>query len=76
MRKRLLSLKSVAELLDISQGTVRKLVQAGHLPPPRQVLGRIPRWTYEQVMGYLYALENGSLTTLSRPPKAPRQEQK
>jgi predicted DNA-binding transcriptional regulator AlpA len=66
--ERFYSLKKVASLLDVSEGTVRHLVTAGHLPSPLQVLGRIPRWSEKQIEAYQLALANGLLPPVSEDP--------
>jgi excisionase family DNA binding protein len=68
----LLSIGKVAARLDVSESTVRRLVEAGHLPKPMLVAGRLPRWSAAQVEWYVYALENGLLPPISEKASRPK----
>lgn len=51
---RLLSLKRVAELLDVSEKTVRRWLTSGEFPPPTHTLpGGSVRWEEQAVRGWL-----------------------
>lgn len=56
MKRVLLRIEEVAELLGISEGTVRNLVKKKLLPPPHKVLGRLARWFASDVRAYLRLL--------------------
>jgi excisionase family DNA binding protein len=52
-----LTIKDVAARLKVHTKTVRRLVELGHLAPPRKVAGTILRWTARDVETYLYRLD-------------------
>lgn len=57
MAKLLLTLKEVAELLDVSQSTMRNLVKDGRFPGPVKVTARVNKWLYSDVESFLRSLE-------------------
>ncbi len=75
---RLLTVKEVAHLLNVSERTVRRLVTEGHLAAPRSV-GGARRWFPGDVRVYLYRLRRGDFEgqdAVTKPAKGPvsRQE--
>lgn len=51
---RLLSLKRVAERLDVSEKTIRRWIDAGEFPPPTHLLpGQTQRWAETVVEGWM-----------------------
>jgi excisionase family DNA binding protein len=60
--ERLLSIARVAELLDVSTRTVRRMWEAGELPPPRRMRAGL-RWFQTDIDYYLAGLR------LQRPPQ-------
>jgi excisionase family DNA binding protein len=55
-KKRLLTIEDIAEMLSVSETTVRKLVKDKELAAPRKVAGRSARWFPEDVEDYLTKL--------------------
>ncbi len=50
----LLSAKSLARELDVSERTIRKLNNAGKIPKPRRVGGNV-RWSNEEIQDWIRA---------------------
>ncbi len=51
---RLLSIKRVAERLDVSEKTIRRWIDAGEFPPPTHILpGQTQRWAMTVVEGWM-----------------------
>lgn len=40
---------TAARLLDLKPGEFRSLVQAGHLPKPREIAPGVPRWVVDDL---------------------------
>lgn len=55
-KQKLLSIKDVATILDVSETTVRNLVRRKELSPPRKVGGRAARWFTSDIEEYLNRL--------------------
>jgi hypothetical protein len=68
---RLLGIRKVAAILDVSTPTVRRLVRAGILPPPKKLIGEIQKWSERQILGFLYAWENGLLPPIDGRARVP-----
>jgi excisionase family DNA binding protein len=75
-KKRLLSIKDVAEILNVSERTVRNLVKRKELAAPRKVAGKLARWFNSDVVAYLVRLRDqipdGNLSGRTRQEPAPR----
>ncbi len=69
-----LTLKEVAERLNVGEKTVRRMVARGEFPRPRY-LGGSPRWFEEDVTHYLYRLRRGDVGTIP-PPRSPKKVKK
>lgn len=57
---RLLSTRTVCDLLDVSDRNLRRLVASGRFPKPDLVLGRALKWRKSTVVG---AIEQGGSVT-------------
>ena len=57
----LLSIKIVAARMDLSQRTIRRLVEEGKFPKPRRIVAGHPRWLRSDFQTYLDALRLGIL---------------
>lgn len=68
---RLLSVASVAGLLDCSVKTVYRLVEVGHLDPPVKLLGE-NRWPAEAVERFRQRLIHGALPPPKKAEKKPK----
>jgi excisionase family DNA binding protein len=55
----LLTIRDIAQVLNVSEGTVRNLVKKGELPRARKVNGRLARWHRADVEAYLAKLRWG-----------------
>lgn len=55
-KRQLLDIKDVAEILNVSERTVRNLVKRKELAPPRKVGGKLARWFLSDVRDYLARL--------------------
>lgn len=73
MTDKLLSAKKVAEILDISETQVYRLVQWGHLPKASQVGRGVAKWFKSDVKEYMRKLKYGILPPI---PKEPRKKRK
>ncbi len=63
--ERLLNIKEVAERLNVSSRTVRRMVQHRDLPQPVCLGRRTKRWPSEAISTYLKRLTARSLSNLS-----------
>ena len=55
MDPKLLSIKQVAEILSVSEKTVRRLRDRGKLPPSKKI-GRSIRWRYADIRKFVERL--------------------
>lgn len=58
MERKLLRIEKVAEMLDVSETTVKRLVKEGKLPKPRHIRTQA-RWFVRDVENYLRRLDRG-----------------
>lgn len=68
-RRKLLSVKQVARLLDVRERTVYRLVKDGHLAPPRHVAGQA-KWFPADIRVYLYRLRRGDFEDKGTPQRS------
>ena len=76
MPRKLLSIKSVCERLDVSDDTVRRLVKKGLLAAPHIYTGVGTRWAEEDIEEYMIeqrvrGREKGGPRPRKSPPKPP-----
>ena len=64
---KLLSRRQVAELLSVSERTVRRLVENGDLPVPVRI-GRAARWHEAGVINFIRSLSEGPAKQLEQEP--------
>lgn len=57
--KDLLPIKVIAERLDVSQKTIRRMVEEKKFPKPRRIVQGHPRWLLSDFQTYLDALRLG-----------------
>ena len=62
----LLRIEKVAEMLDVSESTVRRLVKDGRLPEPRHIRSQA-RWFVHDVETYLRRLDRGEFEDTDAP---------
>lgn len=58
-KPKLLTIADVAALLNVSERTVRNLVDRGDLAKPCKVAGKLARWFPQDVRDYLGKLRSG-----------------
>ena len=59
--KELLPIRVVAERLDVSEKTIRRMVEERKFPKPRRLVSGQPRWLQSDLQAFLDALRLGIL---------------